>query len=350
MKTICVNTSKKYEVLIGGGLIKQAGSYVLKITVPCKAAIISDSNVFPLYGNTLKNSLINCGFSVIEYVFEAGESSKNLQTYFSILNFLAENAITRSDIVIALGGGVVGDITGFVAATFLRGISYVQIPTSLLAMVDSSVGGKTAIDLPAGKNLAGAFYQPSLVLCDFTTLNSLPRDVFIDGCAEVIKYALLYDSQLFSRLFKDGLDFDREGVVSRCVALKRDVVCEDEYDRGNRQMLNLGHTIAHGIEKLSNYTISHGQAVAAGIAVVAKAAWKTGICQGTVYEDICKILALFGLPNATKYSAEELYASALSDKKRSGDTVNFIVPLEIGRCAIHPIPTDNVQSFIEAGL
>lgn len=353
MKTICVNASTQYNVHIGHGLICQTGTYIseiAKICKPCKAAIISDSTVFPLYGQAVADSLLNAGFDVIHYVFPAGEESKSGNTYLNILNFLAENSITRSDILIALGGGVVGDITGFAAATFLRGIAFVQIPTTLLAMVDSSVGGKTAIDLPAGKNLAGAFYQPRLVLCDLNTLDTLPEDVFCDGCAEVIKYGVLYDKAIFNHLMDKGLDFDRLTVVARCIELKRNVVAEDEFDRGARQMLNLGHTIGHGIEANSGYTISHGKAVAAGMAIVAKAAWKNGICDRIVYDDICKVLDKFHLPKNTHFSSQSLYLSALSDKKRSGSNVNLIIPLAIGHCKIQTTPTNDVKFFIEAGL
>ena len=193
MKEITVNASGKYQVLIGSDLLANVGGYISQIQNHCIAAIISDSNVWPLYGNIVENSLRSAGFTPVSFVFPAGEASKNADTYLRILNFLAENGVSRSDLLIALGGGVVGDITGFASATFLRGISYVQIPTTLLAMVDSSVGGKTAIDLPAGKNLVGAFKQPKLVLCDTVALNTLPRVQFLDGCAEVIKYGVLYD-------------------------------------------------------------------------------------------------------------------------------------------------------------
>ncbi len=350
MKTICVDSSKFYKVHIGQNLLLQAGEYLKTVCTPCKAAIISDSSVYPLYGKQLEDSLTASGYSVINYTFSPGESSKNSTTYLNILNFLAENEMTRSDVLIALGGGVVGDITGFAAATFLRGISYVQIPTSLLAMVDSSVGGKTAIDLPAGKNLAGAFYQPSLVLCDLNTLDTLPVEIFCDGCAEVIKYGVLYDVKLFEHLCERGLKFDRESVISRCIDLKRNVVKEDEFDNGARQMLNLGHTVGHAIEKISNYTISHGKAVAIGMAVIAKAASEKGLCDCSVYEKIIKILLLFSLPCCTDVSLEALYNSMLSDKKRSLDTLNIIVPLEIGSCTIKKFLTNDVKSFIKAGL
>lgn len=350
MKTVKVTASKNYNVIIGIGLLDQLGEYAKEIKTPGKAIIISDSNVWPIYGQKAVDSLKSAGFDTSYFTFPAGEASKNQDTYFAILNYLAENQFTRSDLLIALGGGVVGDITGFAAATFLRGVNYIQIPTTLLAMVDSSVGGKNAIDLPAGKNLVGAFYQPSLVLCDLDALQSLPHEIFRDGCAEVIKYGVLYDTELFSHLYECGPNFDREAVVSRCVELKRNVVAEDEFDTGARQKLNLGHTIGHGVEAQSNFQISHGQAVAIGMAIVGKASCANGICNQQAYEKILTILGKFQLPTKTDFTADQLYRSALSDKKRTGGTVNLIVPKDIGDCIIYPTPVSKLYTFIEAGL
>lgn len=350
MNTITVKASKDYSVLIGSGLHQKTGSYAASLEKTGKAVIISDSNVWPLYGGAVEKSLYTAGFDCFHYVFPAGESSKNGETFLSILNHLAQLHITRSDILIALGGGVVGDMTGFVAATYLRGISYIQIPTTLLAMVDSSVGGKTAIDLPAGKNLAGAFYQPSMVICDIDSLNTLPDSIFRDGCAEVIKYGILYDPALFTHLQDNGLHFDREMVVSRCVELKRDVVADDEFDRGARQKLNLGHTIGHSIESNSNFSISHGQAVAIGMAIVSKAGFTSGICSKEACEKIFTILDLFDLPRKTDCTAKSIYSCALTDKKRAGNTVNLIIPRQIGDCIIQPTDIHQLLSFIEAGL
>ncbi len=345
MKTIHVKASRSYDVIIGNELLNNIGEYLLPVLKKnCKVAIISDSNVYPLYGERLTNALYAVGFNVISYTFPAGEASKNSAVYLEILNFLAENQITRSDAVFALGGGVTGDMTGFAAATYLRGIAYIQIPTTLLAMVDSSVGGKTAIDLPAGKNLVGAFYQPRLVLCDLDCLNTLPQAVFSDGCAEVIKYGVLYDAELFFHLSERGLGFDRESVVSRCVELKRNVVAEDEFDTAARQKLNLGHTIGHGIEAQSNFTITHGQAVAIGMAIVAKAGCKS------IYGTLKEVIEKFNLPTETNFSAKQLYTSALSDKKRAGGTVNLIIPKAIGDCNIVPTPVEHLESFIAEGL
>ena len=350
MKAIEVNASRTYQIHIASGLISQIGAYANEIKSNCKIAVISDSNVWPLYGDTVCSSLRNAGFAHIAYVMPAGEESKNSDQYIKILSFLADNTITRGDMLIALGGGVVGDMTGFVAATFLRGIPYIQIPTSLLAMVDSSVGGKTAIDLPAGKNLVGTFNQPAMVLCDISALNTLPTDIFIDGCAEVIKYGILYDAELFSHLMQYGPDFDREYVISRCVTLKRDVVVADEFDTGARQLLNLGHTVGHSIEKCSNYGISHGRAVAAGMAIIAKASATFGHCSYDAYADIYEILKRFGLPTTTVYTSDMLADSALSDKKRFGQTIHLVLPQKIGKCFLCKTPVLELKSFFEAGL
>lgn len=350
MKTITVNTSKEYTVLIEQGSLSHIGIHASRLKAPCKAAIISDSNVWPLYGKTVEVSLQHAGFDTVHYSFPAGEASKNGNTYLEILNFMAENKLTRTDLVIALGGGVVGDITGFAAATFLRGISYIQVPTTLLAMVDSSVGGKTAIDLPAGKNLVGAFYQPSLVLCDPDALNTLPKEIFRDGCAEVIKYGVLYDPELFDHLLVHGFDFDRIFVIGRCIEWKRNVVVNDEFDLGERQKLNLGHTIGHSVEACSNFRISHGQAVAIGMAIITKAGCALGICDSTTLTQVHSALAAFSLPAETSLTAQQLYTAALSDKKRAGGMVNLIIPEAVGRCVIQPTPVSELLSLIEAGL
>ena len=311
MNTVHISASRHYDVCIGSGLLKDLGKRARNLSTAETVCIVSDSNVWPLYGSPAEESLTKAGLNVCRFVFPAGEAHKNGTTYLSLLNFLAEHRMTRNDLIVALGGGVVGDLAGFAAATYLRGIRFIQVPTTLLAAVDSSVGGKTAIDLPAGKNLAGAFCQPSLVLCDTDTLNTLPEDIFLDGCAEVVKYSVLYDPILFDTLSEAGPAFDRESVIARCVKLKRDVVAEDEFDTGLRMKLNLGHTVGHGIEACSHYGISHGKAVAAGIAIVSR---------------------------------------ALSDKKRAGSTVNLIIPRTIGRCDIVPTPVENLKSFIEEGL
>lgn len=350
MISIEVKASGTYQVHIGSGLLPELGQRMKSLCKAQKAAIVSDSNVFPLYGEIAAESLKNAGFEVLAFVFPAGEESKNADTYLRLLNFLAENQLTRSDCLVALGGGVVGDLTGFTAATYLRGVAYVQVPTTLLAAVDSSVGGKTAIDLPIGKNLVGAFCQPKMVLCDIDTLNTLPEDIFRDGCAEVIKYGILYDPKLFAHLAEQGIDFHREQVIARCVELKRDVVMEDEFDTGARMKLNLGHTVGHGVEAKSNFTVSHGKAVAIGMCIVARASVAMGSCTATARDQIVSTVERFGLPTKTEYDAEALFIGALSDKKRSGSYVSLIVPHAIGDCRITPMELANIQPFIQAGL
>lgn len=350
MRTVHVNVTKEYDILIGSGLLDTVGAYVSAMEDVRTVCIVSDSNVFPLYGSKVTDSLKKNQLQVISFIFPAGENSKNAETYLNLLNFLAENSLIRTDLIIALGGGVVGDLAGFAAATYLRGIRYIQLPTTLLAATDSSVGGKTAIDLAAGKNLVGAFHHPALVLCDTDCLNTLPERVFRDGCAEVIKYGVLFDDALFSHLFENGFDFDRELVISRCVELKQNVVSLDEFDNGIRRLLNLGHTVGHAIEKCSGYTVTHGEAVAAGIAIAARSACRAGICEQTALEQILSILMKFQLPTSTGYKAESLSLCATSDKKRSGSYINLILPERIGCCRIEPILIQNIQSFIEAGL
>lgn len=350
MTTIEVNASKRYQVQIGPGLLPGLGEKVAALGKVQKVCIVSDSTVWPLYGAAADASLHAAGLNTCSFVFPAGEASKCGTTFLELLNFLAENRLTRSDILVALGGGVVGDLTGFAAACFLRGIRFVQVPTTLLAAVDSSVGGKTAVDLPAGKNLAGAFWQPSLVLCDTECLNTLPEDIFRDGCAEVIKTAILFDEPLFMELVRDGLHFDREKVIAACVAHKRDIVNADEFDRGQRQKLNLGHTIGHGVEAMSDFTLSHGKSVAIGTAIAARAAAKLGICDQGTATRIMWLLEKFGLPIFTHHTAAELAQMALSDKKRAGDTVNLILPKAVGDCIISPTPVTELESIIQAGL
>ena len=344
MKTVTVSASRTYDIHIGSGLLAKAGEYIKKQNSCTKACIISDSNVFPLYGALVKKSMITAGIETTEFVIPAGEESKNGLVYLELLEFLAQNEITRSDAIVALGGGVVGDLSGFAAATYLRGIPFVQLPTTLLAAVDSSVGGKTAIDLKAGKNLAGAFYQPSLVLCDVDTLNTLPEDVFRDGCAEVIKYGILYDADFFSYLENVGVNFDRTRVITRCVELKRDVVIEDEFDTGARMKLNLGHTVGHSIEKASQFGISHGKAVAMGTAIVSRAF----SCPDR--ERIVKILASFGLPVSAPYAPDQLHTFMLSDKKRVANNIHLIVPRGIGNCEIVATPIEDLKTILQAGL
>ncbi len=340
MTQIRMEASKSYDVTIGSGALSQLSKALAGVENVC---IITDHNVWIEYEKLIKSCLPD-GCKACASIVPPGESSKNWKHLLPILDYMAENRLTRDDCVIAFGGGVVGDLAGFAASIYLRGIPYIQVPTSLLAMVDSSVGGKTGIDLPAGKNLCGAFYQPTAVLCDTNVLNTLPEDVFRDGCAEVIKYAVLFDPELFAVLARDGMDFDREWVIARCIEHKKNCVQADEFDRGQRMLLNLGHTVGHAIEKCSNYEISHGKAVSIGLAM---------LCRATTCDDTGRIISLlekFGLPTATELPADDLYEAACSDKKRSGDQVNLIIPRAIGRCEIVPTAVEELKTLLKEGL
>lgn len=350
MTTVTVRASRPYEVTIGRGLLDTVGRQAAGQWKGRSAAVVSDSTVAPLYLNRVKDSLERAGFRVHSFVFPAGEDQKNGGTYLKLLEVLAARRLTRADGLIALGGGVVGDLAGFAAATFLRGIGFLQLPTTLLAAVDSSVGGKTAIDLTNGKNLAGAFYQPQAVLCDLDTLDTLPAEVFADGCAEVIKYGMIGDPALLARLETVDFRADPEELVARCVAQKRDLVEQDEFDTGARQLLNLGHTLGHGVEACSGYTVSHGRAVAIGMTLVTRAAVAFGRCPAEVLPRLRRLLERYGLPDATAYSAQALYEKTLSDKKRSGDTISLVVPIAWGASQLVRIPVSELPAWIERGL
>lgn len=345
MKTITVNASEKYDCLIGENLIYNAGSLIKPLCASEKIMIITDDKVAGFYLEEVKKSLKNEGFEVFEYIIENGEKSKNAENFIKILNVLASNYFTRSDAMIALGGGVVGDLTGFVAACFLRGIRFFQIPTTLLAMVDSSVGGKTAIDLDAGKNLAGAFYQPKMVIADVNTLDTLDIQVFRDGCAEVIKTAAIADRKMFDYLSEAGESFDREYVIGRCMEIKASVVEADEFDNGKRQLLNLGHTIGHAIEKCSDYEITHGQAVAIGMVMIMKASAKFELAADKP-EVMSDIVAKFGLPTSCDYPADKLYEVMLADKKRKGNTVTLVIPSVIGECGLKKVSVEELREYL----
>ncbi len=350
MQTIHVRTVPKYDVTIGPGLLAECGRRLREVLPLCRMAVVTDSNVAPLYLEKVKASLSEAGYQVSVCVFPAGEESKNFHTLSNILEFLAEEHLTRIDCVAALGGGVTGDMAGLAAALYLRGVRYVQLPTTLLSSVDSSVGGKTAIDLQAGKNLAGAFLQPSAVLCDTDCLKTLPADVFADGAAEALKTGVLCGEELFSRM-EHGLSASApEEIIARCVSYKAGVVERDEKEQGERKLLNLGHTVGHAIEKCSNFTIPHGHAVAAGLAVMARAAEKLGWTDGPVAERVAACLEKNCLPVRTGFEPQALALAALSDKKRAGDSITIVVPKAIGRCELKKIPVSELLPVIQAGL
>ena len=348
--TIPVHTAPAYDVTVGSGLLRRSGTLLHACLPLCRVAVITDSNVAPLYLAAVEASLREAGYEVCSFVFPAGEQHKNIAVLSDILEFLARERLSRSDCVVALGGGVVGDMAGFAAGCFLRGIRCVQMPTTLLAAVDSSVGGKTAIDLTAGKNLAGVFLQPAAVLCDIDCLTTLPQHAWNDGVAEAIKTAVLSDASLFS-LFEDGCERAATAeLIARCVRYKAGVVERDEKEQNERRLLNLGHTVGHAIERCSNYTVSHGHAVAAGLAIMARAAASMGWTTQETARRICTCLAKNQLPVSCNYSAEELSAAALMDKKRSGTQLTVVVPERIGDCTLRTVSVDALPTLIAAGL
>ncbi len=351
MKTVSVEASGSYKVHIGSGALALLGQTLPRLVSGKTVAVISDLTVWKLYGAALVSSLEQDGYQVPYLTVSPGERSKSISDFTSLMIFLAESGLRRDDCIIALGGGVVGDLAGFAAACYMRGIAYIQVPTSLLAMVDSSVGGKTAINLnpELPKNICGAFHQPAAVFCDPDCLNTLPEANFREGCAEIIKYGILYDPALFSHLEEKGLDFDREYVIARCVELKRNAVEADEFDHGSRRFLNLGHTFGHAIEAESGFQLPHGQAVATGIAVVTRAAAKAGLCDRTSAARILSLLRTFGLPLYTDLAPEDLWRSALSDKKASAGHIHVIIPREIGSCQITPMDDQQLLSFLTDG-
>ncbi len=350
MTSVTVKASRTYEVQIGKGLLHTAGDALARLLpAPRTVCVVSDDTVFSLWGEVLCTSLRSAGYTVKSFVFPHGEASKNTDTLISLWNTLAAEGLTRTDCLAALGGGVVGDLTGFAAATFLRGIPFVQFPTTLLAMVDSSVGGKTGVDLPAGKNLVGAFNQPLGVFCDTDTLSTLPADIFADGCAEVIKYGYIGDPQLLDTLQTD-FSAAPEAVIARCVSDKRDVVQDDEHDTGRRQLLNLGHTAGHATEACSNFEISHGSAVAIGMVLMTRAAVKAGLCDAAVLPHMTALLAAYSLPTACPFHAKELAAVAQGDKKRAGKRITLVLPRTIGESVLYPIPVEELEAFFALGL
>ncbi len=347
MRTVHVAAGKPYDVYIERGLLDKAGE-TLKNALgrTCKAAILTDDNVDRLYGEQTRISLVKAGFDVCCYAIPHGEENKNLTIWAQMLDFLARNQLTRTDVIVALGGGVVGDMAGFAASSYLRGIPFMQIPTTLLAMVDSSVGGKTAVNLPAGKNLVGAFEQPCVVLCDPDTLWTLTPEILADGVAEVIKYGVLNDEPLFE-LLKDGHWHDQiVPVIETSVRAKARLVEEDEHDTGSRQLLNLGHTLGHAIEKCSHFAISHGHAVAIGMVYATRMAIQLGLCHEDALARLQQALIANHLPVSASYAADELCAAALSDKKRAGSSITYVLPHAIGDCQLHRMPVADLPVLI----
>lgn len=328
-----------YPIYIENGILKNAGEYISEFFRGRRIMIVSDDNVFPLYGETLIRSL--SGYECHTLVLPHGEPTKNFQSLPKIYEAMLDAKISRSDLVIALGGGVIGDLAGFAASSYLRGVKLVQIPTSLLAQVDSSVGGKVAVDLPQGKNLVGAFFQPKMVLIDPEVLNTLPRHFINDGMGEVIKYGCIKDRALFHTLKSHSSFEDLKeilpSIISRCVDIKRIVVEEDQFDTGERMLLNFGHTLAHTIEQYYHYEReSHGEAVAIGMYQITRMAEDCGLTRQGCADEIRELLTTYGLPYECGLPVSVLTDAIRLDKKNLNNSLNIVLLHEIGDSYVHP--------------
>lgn len=356
--TVDIEVERPYTVHIGTFLLERVGDIARSVCEGGRALVVTDSNVGPLYAPPVMESLEKSGFTTRLATFEAGEQHKTGETFLDLLDAAARAELGRSDLVVALGGGVVGDLAGFVAASYMRGIAYIQVPTSLLAMVDSSVGGKTAIDLPAGKNLAGAFWQPRAVIADVGCLGTLDDAQFADGCGEVVKHAAIADADLFACLEETPLtpellkrDLGRVAyLIARNVDIKRAVVAADERESGMRKLLNFGHSIGHGVEAAEGYRLGHGACVAIGMVAIASASVTAGVCPEEVPDRIASLLVRHGLPLETKADSRSVFEAALHDKKRSGDAIDLVVPRGIGSASIARTPIEEFKRILEVGL
>ena len=353
MKTLTVALpGREYDIHIGPGLLAGAGEAIRSVCPKARRLfVVTDSNVAPLYLDKLLDSLTAAGFRVQAAAVPAGESSKCAEQLSALWEEMMAFGLTRTDAVVALGGGVVGDLAGFAAATVLRGVDFVQIPTTLLAQVDSSVGGKVAVDLKAGKNLAGAFWQPRLVLMDTDTLNTLPLPVFMEGMAEVVKYGCIFDKDFFdflaARPNRAALMADIQYILYTCCDFKRSVVVEDERDTGRRMLLNFGHTLGHAYELAGSYeTWSHGDAVAAGMVLAARLGVRLGVTPGEVPGQIENALAALGLPTSIYCTREDYTAAIGLDKKGSGEDISLILLDGLGHAISHKMPKKEVLDLL----
>lgn len=346
MKKFTISTSNAYDVITGYDIIKNAGAYIREVLNPCRLCIITDSTVNNLYSQVLLTSLIESGFQTSKIVFPPGEHSKNLSTYTNILEALADEGITRSDAIIAFGGGTVGDIAGFSAATYMRGIKYIQIPTTYEAAVDAAYGGETGLNLMSGKNLVGAFWHPSLVICDYRYFDSLNDERLKDGAAEAMKFAAISERSLADRILAKDYPY----VVERCISIKKSLIEADEKCYGLRQILGFGHTIGQAVEKLSSYSLTHGHAVAIGMVAESKAAFRASLTKTDISGELSDIFASLGFDTSCHYSADDIYALAVMDKKIFGDKISVIVPERFGKCSLHRISISALKEYIREGL
>lgn len=354
MNTISVDlTSDSYQIYVGHHLLAQAGKLIRSHTSGSKILLVTHPDLNKLYSTELLTSLESAGYSVTTATVSTGEHAKSFESYQKLVSILAEHRFTREDIVVGLGGGVIGDLAGFVAATYMRGCALVHIPTSLLAMIDSSIGGKTAIDLPFGKNLVGAFYNPRAVIVDLELLNSIPAPLLQDSCGELIKYGVLSGHELFNKISLarnpvQVIDVScRQELIQACIEIKKSVVEADFKEAGSRKLLNLGHTLGHAIETLSNFELGHGSCVAAGMAMMAKACSKLGLCSVEDAESITMLSQAYELPTSTSFDVEELYSAALHDKKSHTDSIDVALIYGIGDVRIERKSFAELKQLIE---
>ncbi len=350
MEDIFVSSTNSYNILVGENLLKKTG-YFIKQNINnagFNIVIITDSLVCKIYGGVLKKSLMEFGFSVFMFAVPNKESSKNFSCLLEIYNFLVKCGITKKDIIIALGGGVVCDISGFVACTYLRGIRYINIPTTLLSQVDASIGGKNGVNFGNYKNLIGTIYSPSLIICDIFLLKTLKEKVFLSGFGEVIKYAVTFSKELFNILCEQNKNIysHLKDIIIRCIKIKKNVIQIDEFEKNIRTKLNFGHTIGHALERYFNNSISHGEAVCVGMCYITEKSVKAGITSLYSFLKLKNLIKKYNLPTALKFNVEDIFKSVLKDKKIFGNVIRICVVKKIGHSVILTMPILKFRKFL----
>lgn len=343
MKTVSVKLQTPYDIIIGSNLLSSCGTLISSAANWDKAALIADENT-EIYAREVMRSLNERGHSTVKYIIPSGEASKSLETAEKITAFLSGSGVTRSGVVIALGGGTVGDVAGFAASVYMRGINLIHIPTTLLAMVDSSIGGKNAVNTACAKNIIGTIHQPKLVICDTGVLRTLPKSAIADGFAEIIKYGMLFDPSMLDGLER-GMPEDLESLIFRCCEHKARIVAADERDANERRLLNFGHTFGHAMEHLSGYGLSHGSAVALGMVMMCRAAYRLRLCAEDYSFRLMKLIRSFGLDMEMRFNADALAEMIYRDKKNAGSAIDIIIPADWGACAVYSLPKEDIPAL-----
>lgn len=360
MQSVHVNTSQPYDVLVGTGLLESLGNLIGRRFPGAKCFVVADSNVMAIYGGKVIGALRDAHIETKSLSFVPGEASKTMHTVEIILSELKRAEMTRSDLVIALGGGITGDMAGFAASIYLRGIRFVQIPTTLLAAVDASVGGKTGVNMGGHKNQIGTFWQPSMVIIDPETMDTLPGREVACGMAEVIKYGCIRDEkilELADRLAQiaatpttgeadPSVHGILEELILSCVAIKAQVVEADERDTGERMLLNFGHTVGHAVEKCTGGEVQHGEGVAIGMVVMSRTAEAMGLCPAGYTDRLTQILEGLGLPVVCPVPKEDIVEAIRTDKKRAGQRISIVMPNMDGQCSIAPVDMDQLPQML----